>query len=102
LSSSLESALKIAEDQRKEVELTIKVTVSTTHEVDNDKMISWIEPNVDYKVVRKIKESKFDFNGSIKKSAMKIIDGEVVIAIIDEKKPSQLNLFDMVDEKYHV
>lgn len=94
---SVKDALKIAEGQGKEVELTIKIKVDTEHKVDNDKMLKWVEPNVDYKVTRTIKESKFDFKGEIKKAAIKIVNGEVFIESMEKDEPIQMSFFEYIE-----
>jgi uncharacterized membrane protein len=89
LNDSLSTAFKNANNQNKEVELTVKINIGILSESDNDEHGK--EPKFEYQVTKKVKETKLAFKGEIKDAELEFDENDNPRLISTD---NQLNLYE--------
>lgn len=97
VNESISSALIIAHDQSKEVELTVKLNIGcqikTTREADEDVRRAYNGPEIEYQITRKVKETKYDSKGEITDAELQFDEyGNPILKSTD----NQMNMDDYV------
>ena len=94
LNATIRESLILANKGNKEIDVSIKLNIRVD-EVENEDDNSYFKaPVIDYKVTRKIKESKFDFTGELPHSIIAIENGEVLLKLANKANINQLSFFE--------